>query len=248
MIHVAEEMQRQQFTIPLLIGGATTSRAHTAIKIEPNYHAGPTIHVVDASRAVGVASQLLSKTQEAPYVAQIRKEYQELRARHQHKKSEAEMISLDEARANRYPIEWAKDAIHKPSFLGIKTFIDYPLQDLVATIDWTPFFSTWELSGQYPDILTDDVVGESAKSLFSDAEYLLKTIIAEKWIKANAVIGFFPANSIGDDIEIYTDDTRTKVLTTLHMLRQQTRKASGKYNMCLADFIAPAVSGIGGGR
>lgn len=245
MMHVAREMQRQGFTIPLLIGGATTSRAHTALRIEPGYQAGPTIHVVDASRAVGVASQLLSDTGKDDYVDKIRKEYVELRARHQNKKSEVEMISLVEARANKYPIEWADDTVTRPSFLGTRTFTDYPLQDLVDTIDWTPFFSTWELIGTYPDILEDEIVGESAKSLFTDAQYLLKTIIAEKWLRANAVIGFYPANSIGDDIEVYVDERRTRVLTTLHMLRQQTRKVKGKYNMCLADFIAPKATGIG---
>ncbi len=244
MTHVAKEMQRQQFTIPLLIGGATTSRAHTALKIEPHYQSGVTLHVVDASRAVGVASQLLNETTRDEYINQTRKEYDELRKRHLSKKSEVEMVTIEAARANKYPIEWAADAVVKPSFLGTKVFIDYPLAELVPTIDWTPFFSTWELSGNYPDILTDDVVGESAKSLFTDAKYLLDTIIAEKWVTANAVIGFYPANSVGDDIEIYTDETRKTVLTTLHMLRQQTRKIKGKYNMCLADFVAPKSTGI----
>jgi 5-methyltetrahydrofolate--homocysteine methyltransferase len=192
-----------------------------------------------------VASQLLSAESKDEYIQGIRKEYVVLRDRHKHKKSEVEMISLAEARANKYPIEWADETVTRPSFLGVRTFVDYPLAELVDTIDWTPFFSTWELSGSYPDILEDDVVGESAKSLFTDAQYLLKTMIADKWVKANAVIGFFPANSVGDDIEVYVDERRTQLLTTFHMLRQQTRKMKGKYNMCLADFVAPKSSGIG---
>ncbi len=244
MIHVAKEMEREGFTIPLLIGGATTSRAHTALKIEPGYQAGATIHVVDASRAVSVASQLLSEKNNPEYVRQIRQEYSDLRKRHLHKKSEVEMISLKAARENKYPIEWTEDLIVKPTFLGTKVFHDYPLTELIDTIDWTPFFATWELSGNYPDILQDEIVGVSARSLFTDAEYLLKKIVTEKWLRANAVIGFYPANSVGDDIEIYTDETRTKVKTTLHMLRQQTQKMKGKYNMCLADFIAPKESGV----
>lgn len=245
MIHVAKEMQRLEFNMPLLIGGATTSRAHTALKIEPGYSDGPTIHVVDASRAVGVVSQLLSETQKEDYVKNIRKEYVELRERHKHKKSEVEIISLKEARENKYLIEWAPDSVCRPTFLGTKTFIDYPLENLIETIDWSPFFNTWELSGSYPEIFDDDVVGESARSLFTDAQYMLKSLVAEKWLTANAVIGFFPANSVGDDIEIYTDETRREVLTTLRMLRQQSRKIKGKYNMCLADFVAPKSSGIG---
>lgn len=244
MTHVAKEMQRLNFQIPLLIGGATTSRAHTALKIEPGYTAGATIHVVDASRAVGVVSQLLSDANKEDYINSVRKEYAELRERHKNKKSEVEIISLNEARLNKYPIEWAPDTICKPTFLGTQTFKEYPLDKLIDTIDWTPFFSTWDLKGSYPDILEDEVVGVSAKSLYADAQYMLKSIIAEKWLTANAVIGFFPANSIDDDIEIYTDETRTQVLTTLRMLRQQTRKPSGKHNMCLADFIAPKSSGI----
>lgn len=245
MIHVAREMQRLQLTIPLLIGGATTSRAHTALKIEPGYVDGPTIHVVDASRAVGVASQLLSDTQKDDYIKTIRKEYVELRERHKHKKSEVEIISIAEARRNKYIIEWAADSVCRPSFLDRQTFNDYPLENLVDTIDWTPFFSTWELTGTYPDIFEDEVVGESAKSLFTDAQYMLKSILKEKWLTASAVIGFFPANSVGDDIEIYTDESRTTVMTTLRMLRQQSRKPKGKFNMCLADFVAPKSSGIG---
>ncbi|RDI45137.1 methionine synthase [Aquicella lusitana] len=243
MIHVAKEMERLQFSLPLLIGGATTSRAHTALKIEPNY-TGATIHVVDASRAVGVASQLLSKTAMDEFVDKTRKEYASLRDLHKNKKSESELITLNEARNNRFKIDWESTPIVKPAFLGVQSFTDYPLEKLVDTIDWTPFFQTWELSGRYPKILDDEVVGESARSLFADAQKMLKRIIQEKWLQANAVIGFFPANSVGDDIEIYTDETRQQVLMTFRMLRQQNRKSNGKANMCLADFVAPKASGL----
>lgn len=243
MTHVAKEMQRLEFTIPLLIGGATTSRAHTAIKIEPHYQ-GPTIHVVDASRAVGVASQLLSDTAKTPFVETTRQEYAVLRERHQHRRSENEMISLEEARNNRLKLDWQTYTPPKPTFLGVKAFQNYPLSKLIRYIDWTPFFHAWELAGRYPDILNDAIVGESARNLFHDADTMLKQIVNEGWLTANGVIGFFPANSVGDDIEIYTDEKRDTVLATFHMLRQQTRKAADKPNLCLADFIAPKTSGV----
>lgn len=243
MIHIAKEMQRQQMTLPLLIGGATTSRAHTALKIEPNY-SGATIHVVDASRAVGVASQLLSDTQREDYTASIRKEYVALRELHKNKKSEAELISLEAARENKFPIAWDKHHVIKPGFLGIQSFLDYPIEKLAEYIDWTPFFSTWELAGRFPKIFDDEIIGASAKNLFADAKVMLEKMVKEKWIKANAVIGFFPANSVGDDIEVYADENRDKVITTFRMLRQQTRKANNKRNMCLADFVAPKSSGV----
>ncbi|MHB1947170.1 MAG: methionine synthase [Gammaproteobacteria bacterium] len=244
MSYVAQEMQRQQFTIPLLIGGATTSRAHTAIKIEPHYTAGATVHVVDASRAVGVASQLLSETAHAEFIKSTREEYEKLRERHQNKKSENEFVTLEQARQNKVAIDWSEYAPTKPKFLGVKAFSDYPLEELVNYIDWTPFFQTWELAGRFPNILKDEIVGETATNLFNDAQAMLKKLIAEKWLKANGVIGFFPANSVGDDIEIYTDEKRNKVLMKFHMLRQQTRKAANKPNLCLADFVAPKSSGI----
>lgn len=243
MIHVAQEMKRQQFSLPLLIGGATTSRTHTAIKIEPNY-SGVTMHVLDASRAVGVASQLLSDTQKEKFINESREEYAKLRERHKNKKSENELISLIDARANKVKINWKNYLPPKPIFLGVKKFADYPLAELVRYIDWTPFFHTWELAGRYPAILDDEVVGESARSLFNDAQNMLTQIIKEKWIEAHGVIGFFPANSVGDDIHIYVDDKRDKVLMTFCMLRQQTCKPEGKYNMSLADFVAPESSGI----
>jgi 5-methyltetrahydrofolate--homocysteine methyltransferase len=243
MIYVAKEMERLGFTIPLLIGGATTSRAHTAVKIEQHY-SGATVHVVDASRAVGVASQLLSDEHKAPYMDSIREEYAVLRSRHQNKKSENTMVTLAEARANRVPIAWSSYQPVRPTFLGVRAFANYDLKKLVPYIDWTPFFQTWELAGRYPRILEDEIVGETARQLFHDAEIMLAKMLEENWVKAHAVVGFFPANSVDDDIEIYTDETRTTVLATFRMLRQQSRKAKDKPNLCLADFIAPKSSGV----
>jgi 5-methyltetrahydrofolate--homocysteine methyltransferase len=243
MIYVAKEMERLGFTIPLLIGGATTSRAHTAIKIEQHY-SGATVHVVDASRAVGVASQLLSDEHKHAFMNATREEYTTLRARHLNKKSENALVPLAEARANNVAIQWADYLPAKPSFLGVKSFTNYDLEQIAPYIDWTPFFQTWELAGRYPRILEDEVVGESARSLFNDAQAMLKTMLAEKWMQSNAVVGFFPANSVGDDIEVYTDETRQTVLATFRMLRQQSRKAKDKANICLADFVAPKSTGI----
>lgn len=243
MIHVAKEMQRQQLHLPLLIGGATTSRAHTALKIEPHYeHA--TVHVVDAGRAVGVASQLLSADTESKnaYLANIRKEYASLRELHKKKRSENTLIKIEQARDNSYKIDWPNYQIAKPTFLGNKTFIDYPLSKLVPYIDWTPFFHTWELSGTYPKIFADQIIGESAKQLFDDAQKMLNKIIHEKWLQANAVIGFYPANSVADDIEIYENEDRKEIKHIIYLLRQQNRKPLTKANLCLADFIAPKTS------
>lgn len=243
MVHVAKEMQRQQFVTPLLIGGATTSRAHTAIKIEPHYQAA-TVHVVDASRAVSVASQLLSETARESFIEKTRTEYAHLRHLHSKKKSATEMISITEARLNRFQSDLSLLQCIKPTFIGTKKFLHYDLEKIIDYIDWTPFFHTWELSASYPRIFNDEIIGESAKQLFADASTMLKRIVAEKWLEASAVIGFYPANSLEDDIEIYTDESRTQVLTTFHMLRQQSKKANKKYNHCLADFIAPKVTGI----
>ncbi len=239
MVHVAKEMERQDFEIPLMIGGATTSRAHTAVKIEENYHA-PTIYVTDASRSVGVVSSLLSD-EKSEYTAKIRKEYEQVRERHKGRRANIKQHSLEAARENRF-----KDDSHKPvkpSFLGTKVIKSLPLEKLVPYIDWTPFFQTWELSGKYPAILTDKIIGVEAVKLFDDAKAMLTKIVSEKWLTANAVIGFFPANSVGDDIELYTDESRTKVLKTLHHLRQQNIKAPGRANFCLSDFVAPKDSG-----
>lgn len=242
MTHVAKEMQRQGFTIPLLIGGATTSRAHTALKIEPFYEQA-TIHVVDASRAVGVASQLLSEEQKPAYVQKNREEYAGLRQLHANKKSASDMVTLAQARANKLPSNWS-EMPPKPSFLGTRTFNAYPLAEIADFIDWTPFFSTWELAGKFPNILDDEVVGLSAKTLFHDAQAMLKQIIENKWLQANAIIGFYPANTVDDDIEIYADENRSEVIARFHMLRQQTLKQENKYNLCLADYVAPKETGL----
>lgn len=243
MIHVAKEMQRMNFQVPLLIGGATTSRAHTALKIEPNY-ACPTVHVVDASRAVGVVGQLLGEASKEAFAATTREEYKKLRERHLNKKSENELASLDAARDNAFKTDWDGYTPLRPCFLGTKTFTDFSLQELVSYIDWTPFFQTWELAGKFPDILDDPIVGMSARNLYQDAQLMLEKMISEKWLQANGIIGFYPANSVGDDIEIYTDENRDRILTTFRMLRQQSSKANGKSNLCLADFIAPKSSGV----
>ncbi|MGR9073614.1 MAG: vitamin B12 dependent-methionine synthase activation domain-containing protein, partial [Gammaproteobacteria bacterium] len=240
MVHVAKEMERQGFEIPLLIGGATTSRAHTAVKIEPNYH-GASIYVTDASRAVGVAGSLLSEDLRDGYVRKIREEYLQVRERHQGRKAKTDRRTLRAARDNKFI--WKDYAPAKPTFLGIKVIERFPLDTLVWYIDWSPFFQTWELAGRYPEILDDNVVGEQARSLFEDAQTMLHRIINEEWLTARAVIGFFAANSREDDIILYTDESRTEILETLHHLRQQNLKAPGKPNYCLSDFIAPADSG-----
>jgi len=250
MAHVAKEMERQGFRIPLLIGGATTSRMHTAVKIEPGYKSGPTVYVVDASRAVGVCSNLLSGTLRDAYVAGIKAEYAKAREQHEDKKGKAVHVSLAEARAHGFKTDWKSYQPPKPWLTGVHRFEDYPLDKIAEYIDWSPFFQAWELSGRYPKILHDEVVGEEARKLFADARVMLKQIIKEKWLTANAVFGLFPANSVtvdgglGDDIEIYTDESRSKVAMTWHNLRQQTKKPADIPNYCLADFIAPGNSGV----
>ena len=243
MSHVAKEMQREGFTIPLLIGGATTSRVHTAVKIEPGYD-GATVWVPDASRSVGVCSNLLSDQQRAGYIAGVKQEYENVRLQHKEKKGQP-LLTLAQARKNGWKTDWRQYLPPQPNFIGLKTFTKYPLEELVPCIDWTPFFQTWELSGRYPAILQDPVVGEAAHNLFQDAQAMLKVIIAEKWLQANAVIGLFPCNSVNsDDIEIYSDESRVKVLAIFHNLRQQNVKPQGNPNQCLADFIAPKESGV----
>ncbi len=243
MAHVAKEMQREGFTIPLLIGGATTSRVHTAVKIAPHYE-GATVWVPDASRAVGVCSNLLSRDLLAGYVQEIKEEYEKVRTQHKNKKGTAKLLTLAEARANAYQTDWTNYQPYQPELIGVRTLNNYPLEKIVPYIDWTPFFQAWELAGRYPDILTDEVVGETASQLFRDAQTMLKKIVEQKWLSANAVIGLFPANSVGDDIEIYTDQTRSKLAMTYHCLRQQDQKPTGKPNRCLSDFIAPKETGI----
>ena len=245
MAHVAKEMERQGFKIPLLIGGATTSRMHTAVKIEPNYPSGTTIYVNDASRAVGVCSNLLSDTLHDEYVAGIKANYQQAREQHEGKKGKAEHVSLAEARAHGVKTDWKHYTPPRPWLKGVHKFISYPLDRIAEYIDWTPFFQAWELAGRYPKILQDKVVGEEARKLFADAQAMLKKIISERWLTANAVFGLFPANSVNnDDIEIYTDESRKKVAMTWHNLRQQTRKPADIPNYCLADFIAPKETGV----
>jgi 5-methyltetrahydrofolate--homocysteine methyltransferase len=242
MAHLAKELTREGFTIPLLIGGATTSRVHTAVKIAPNY-GHPTIWVKDASRSVTVASSLLSEDQKDDYVAKVHAEYGEVRERHANKKSNVRLLSVADARANKSKIDWGAYAPPVPRKLGLEVFPNYPLDELARYIDWGPFFQTWELHGKYPAILQDAVVGEQATQLYNDALKMLKELIAGRKLTANGVIGLFAANSVGDDIEIYTDDSRTKVATVSHTLRQQDEKPPGRPNRALADFIAPKESG-----
>ena len=245
MAHVAKEMQRQGFTIPLMIGGATTSRVHTAVKIAPNYPSGATVYVNDASRAVGVCSNLLSATLRDEYVAGVKADYAAARAQHEGKKGKAAYVTLAEARAHGLKIDWKNYTPPKPWLTGVHKFENYPLDKIAEYIDWSPFFQAWELPGRYPKILQDGKVGEEARKLFADAQAMLNKIIEEKWLTANAVFGLFPANTVavngtnGDDIEIYTDETRRKVAMTWHNLRQQTKKPDDIPNYCLADFIAP---------
>ncbi|WP_407656669.1 methionine synthase [Kangiella sediminilitoris] len=237
MVHIAKEMQRRGMDLPLLIGGATTSKIHTAVKIEPQYeHA--TLYVADASRVVGVASKLLGDDKDV-FVKENKDEYEQLRIQREQRMNKKSLTSIEDARDYKTDIEWNKEDIVKPSFLGTKVFDDYPLEDLLDRIDWTPFFRSWQLAGKFPKILKDEVVGETATKLYEDAQAMLKTIIDEKWLTARAVIGFFPANSTGDDIEVYSDEDRAEVSYKLHHLRQQKQTRKGKFNHCLSDFIAP---------
>jgi 5-methyltetrahydrofolate--homocysteine methyltransferase len=244
MVHVAAEMERQGFDIPLLIGGATTSRVHTAVKIAPGYLRGQAIYVADASRAVGVASSLLSKTGSQDYARGIRNEYKDIAERHAAQRGPSRRLSIVDARANRAKIDWQSYVSPKPSFLGVKEFGPYDLGELANYIDWTPFFRTWELVGPYPHILEDDKVGEAARGLFKDAQAMLRKIVAEKWLTAKAVIGFWPASAVGDDVVLYKDDSRKEVLATLHTLRQQMVREEGRANLALADYIAPKETGV----
>ena len=243
MSHVAREMERQGFSVPLLIGGATTSKVHTAVKIEPHY-SGPVVHVHDASRGVGVASALTSLTQREPLVVETRREYVELRERYGARQQKVRNVSLEKARANATKTDWADYAPTAPKAPGLTVFADYPLAELVDYIDWTPFFQTWELGGRYPKILDDAVVGEAARSLWTDAQNMLARLLTDGKLAARAVAGFWPAASVGDDVEVYTDETRSKVHTTIHFLRQQLTKPPGRPNLCLADLVAPRSSGV----
>ena len=245
MAYVAREMEREGFNVPLLIGGATTSKVHTAVKIAPGY-AQTTIYVPDASRAVGVAGNLMSATAREAYTAEIKAEYARMREAHARQQQSKKRQTFSAACANKVKIDWAAYKPEKPRTMGLTIFEDYDLAELTRTIDWTPFFQTWELAGKYPDILNDAVVGQTARNLYNDAQAMLQRLVGEKWLTAKAVIGFWPANSVGEDIEIYADAGRTKVLTTLHELRQQMFREndSARANMSLADFIAPKESGV----
>ena len=245
MAHVAKEMERQGFKIPLLIGGATTSRVHTAVKIEQNYPSGTVVYVTDASRAVGVCSNLLSDTLRDDYVASIKTDYADAREQHAARQLKAVYVNLQQAREHGLKINWRSYTPPKPAFIGVKELHDYDLTAIAEYIDWTPFFQSWQLAGRYPKILRDDVVGIEATKLFADAKAMLTQIISGKWLTANAVFGLFPANSVNsDDIEIYANESRIKPLMTWHNLRQQSKKPADIPNYCLADFIAPKDSGV----
>jgi len=243
MVNVAKEMERQKFTVPLLIGGATTSKIHTAVKIEQNY-SSPVIHVKDASRSVAVAGSLMNKGIREGFEQQIRTEYEDLRKTYASSSAQVEYISLADARKNAFKIDWQNTQIKKPAFTGTKVFEDYDISEIREYISWVFFFVVWQLRGKYPDLLKDPEIGETAQKLFEDANTMLDQIIDEKWLKAKAVVGFWPANSVGDDIEVYADESRKTILTTFVNLRNQTKKSDGTPNYCLSDFIAPKESGI----
>lgn len=237
MVHVAKEMERTGFKMPLLIGGATTSKVHTAVKIAQNY-SGPVIHVNDASKSVPVASSLISNELRDAFMADINKDYERVREQNKNAQSQNKLISMTDARANKFPIDWNKTEIVKPNFIGTKIFDNYDLKEIAEYIDWTPFFHSWELKGSYPKILKDETRGAEATKLFNDAQAMLSKIISEKWLKANAVIGIYPANTVyDDDIEVY--DEKGNVIATFYSLRQQSKKPAGQYNVALSDFIKP---------
>jgi 5-methyltetrahydrofolate--homocysteine methyltransferase len=244
MAHVAREMERAGLKVPLLIGGATTSRVHTAVKIAPAY-SSPVVYVPDASRSVPVMQSLLSKEGRSAYAEQVRVDYERIRAQHRDKKGPGALLSIAAARANGHKTDWRGYVPPAPARPGLTAFKDYPVAELVDYIDWTPFFQAWELSGPYPRILQDEVVGEAARKVFAEAQEMLSRIIRERWIKVNGVLGIYPAaQAAGEDIEIYRDDARSERLMTWHNLRQQNQKPSGRANLCLADFIAPRESGV----
>jgi 5-methyltetrahydrofolate--homocysteine methyltransferase len=242
MVHMAKEMQRQGFNLPLLIGGATTSKTHTAVKIEPQYDRAPVVHVLDASRSVAVVSSLLTKnkSEHEAFVHTVKADYDTIRATRAGKQAHKQFLPIAAARANKYKINWDTYTPARPTFLGVKTFEQYDLEELSEYIDWTPFFQSWQLAGKFPAILEDPIVGVEAHKLFIDAQSMLRRIIDERWLTARAAVGLFPANNVqDDDIELFTDETRITVLATLHHLRQQNLKAPGQPNFCLADYVAP---------
>jgi 5-methyltetrahydrofolate--homocysteine methyltransferase len=243
MVHVAKEMQRQGFTQPLLIGGATTSPAHTAVRIDPQYE-GAVLYVKDASRAVGVCQQLVAPESRAILKARAKEEHALRRVQHGSRRAKSPQFTLSQARANRPRTDWSRYAAPVPRMLGLKAFEDYSIEELARYIDWTPFFQAWELRGRFPDILNDAQFGEQASSLYTDARKMLRTLIREQWLKPRAVFGLFPANAVEDDVEIYADDSRTRVLARVHFLRQQKDLPEGKPHSALADFVAPKASGV----
>ena len=244
MCHVAAEMEREGFDLPLLIGGATTSKVHTAIKISPNYARSQAIYVTDASRAVGVVSNLMSPEARPKAVARVREDYARMAESHARGRAEKARTSIADARTNQLKLDWKTYVPPKPTFLGTRAFRSYDLAELARYIDWTPFFQAWELKGQYPRILQDDKYGKAARHLFDDTQAMLKQLIAEKWLVANGVVGFWPANSVGDDIEVYADESRANTIATLHTLRQQMTRERDRANLALADFVAPKDSGV----
>ena len=239
MVHLASELEREGFDIPLLIGGATTSKVHTAVKISPQYSRNQAIYVTDASRAVGVVSSLLSDTQRDTYIADIRSEYNEVAERHERAERAKTRLPLAAARANAMQIDWSDYSVEAPEFTGAQVVEDWDLAEIARYIDWTPFFQTWELKGVYPRILEHEKYGEAARALLKDAQAMLEQIISEEWFKPRAVVGFWPANRHGDDIRLFTDETRAQELATLYTLRQQTSKRKNSPNLAMADFVAP---------
>nr|MDQ3014179.1 cobalamin-dependent protein [Acidobacteriota bacterium] len=242
MQHVAREMQREGFTLPLLIGGATTSRVHTAVKIAHHYEP-PVVHVLDASRAVPVVGALISDENRAAFALKNQQQQQRDREMHEASKQQRTILPIEQARANRTPIDWATTEIAKPEFIGTRLLKNYKLEEIVPFIDWSPFFHTWELAGVFPRILDDAKVGAQASKLYEDARALLEQIVSRRSLRANGVYGFWPANSVGDDIELYSNESRDHVLATVCTLRQQMEKREGQFNQALSDFIAPKDSG-----